>query len=88
MKLEEVVDYQNALLSIADYRDYPNALNGLQIEKFWYGDEGGRRGGCLRGGPSNGRLAGCGSVDRASRPVLGRLADGHRSALSQIENGS
>ena len=32
MKLEEVVDYQNALLSIADYRDYPNALNGLQIE--------------------------------------------------------
>ena len=34
MKLEEVVDYQNALLSIADYRDYPNALNGLQIEKF------------------------------------------------------
>jgi putative NIF3 family GTP cyclohydrolase 1 type 2 len=32
MKLEEVVDYQNALLRIADYPDYPNALNGLQIE--------------------------------------------------------
>jgi len=32
MKLEEVVTYQNDLLRVAEFRDYPNALNGLQLE--------------------------------------------------------
>ena len=32
MKLEEVVDYQNDLLRISEFEDYPNALNGLQLE--------------------------------------------------------
>ena len=32
MKLEEVVKYQNDLLRITEFDDYPNALNGLQLE--------------------------------------------------------
>jgi dinuclear metal center YbgI/SA1388 family protein len=32
MKLEEVVKYQNDLLRVAEFDDYPNALNGLQLE--------------------------------------------------------
>ena len=32
MKLEEVVRYQNDLLRILEFDDYPDALNGLQLE--------------------------------------------------------
>jgi dinuclear metal center YbgI/SA1388 family protein len=32
MKLEEVVKFQNDLLRVAEFNDYPNALNGLQLE--------------------------------------------------------
>ena len=32
MKLEEVVKYQNDLLRLTEFDDYPNALNGLQLE--------------------------------------------------------
>jgi hypothetical protein len=32
MKLDEVVKYQNDLLRITEFDDYPNALNGLQLE--------------------------------------------------------
>jgi dinuclear metal center YbgI/SA1388 family protein len=32
MKLEEVVRYQNDLLRVSEFNDYPNALNGLQLE--------------------------------------------------------
>jgi dinuclear metal center YbgI/SA1388 family protein len=32
MKLEEIVIYQDDLLRIAEFNDYPNALNGLQLE--------------------------------------------------------
>ena len=32
MKLEEVVKYQNDLLRVSEFEDYPNALNGLQLE--------------------------------------------------------
>jgi dinuclear metal center YbgI/SA1388 family protein len=32
MKLEEVVKYQNDLLRVTEFSDYPNALNGLQLE--------------------------------------------------------
>ena len=32
MKLEEVVKYQNDLLRVTEFNDYPNALNGLQLE--------------------------------------------------------
>ena len=32
MKLEEIVMYQNDLLRVAEFDDYPNALNGLQLE--------------------------------------------------------
>ena len=32
MKLEEVVKYQNDLLRVTEFDDYPNALNGLQLE--------------------------------------------------------
>jgi dinuclear metal center YbgI/SA1388 family protein len=32
MKLKEVVKYQNDLLRVAEFNDYPNALNGLQLE--------------------------------------------------------
>jgi dinuclear metal center YbgI/SA1388 family protein len=32
MKLDEVVRYQNDLLRISEFNDYPNALNGLQLE--------------------------------------------------------
>jgi dinuclear metal center YbgI/SA1388 family protein len=32
MKLEEVVKYQNDLLRILEFDDYPHALNGLQLE--------------------------------------------------------
>ena len=32
MRLEEVVKYQNDLLRVAEFNDYPNALNGLQLE--------------------------------------------------------
>jgi len=31
MKLEEVVKYQNDLLRVTEFNDYPNALNGLQL---------------------------------------------------------
>lgn len=31
MNLEEIVSYQNDLLSVAEFNDYPNALNGLQL---------------------------------------------------------
>jgi dinuclear metal center YbgI/SA1388 family protein len=32
MKLEEVVKYQDGFLRLSEYADYPNALNGLQLE--------------------------------------------------------
>ena len=32
MKLEEIVRYQNDLLRITEFDDYPNALNGLQLQ--------------------------------------------------------
>lgn len=32
MKLEEVVKYQDGFLRLSEYVDYPNALNGLQLE--------------------------------------------------------
>jgi dinuclear metal center YbgI/SA1388 family protein len=32
MKLEEIVKYQDDLLRVAEFTDYPNALNGLQLE--------------------------------------------------------
>lgn len=32
MRLQEVVEYLNEYLRIADFPDYPNALNGLQVE--------------------------------------------------------
>jgi dinuclear metal center YbgI/SA1388 family protein len=32
MKLEEIVSYQDDLLRIAGFEDYPNAFNGLQLE--------------------------------------------------------
>lgn len=32
MNLEEIVVYQNDLLRITEFNDYPNALNGLQLE--------------------------------------------------------
>ena len=32
MKLEEIVSYQNDLLRITEFEDYPNALNGLHLQ--------------------------------------------------------
>ena len=32
MKLEEIVSYQNDLLRITEFDDYPNALNGLHLQ--------------------------------------------------------
>jgi dinuclear metal center YbgI/SA1388 family protein len=32
MKLEEIVSYQDDLLRITEFDDYPNALNGLQLQ--------------------------------------------------------
>ena len=32
MKLQEIVSYQNDLLRITEFDDYPNALNGLQLQ--------------------------------------------------------
>ena len=32
MKLDEIVRYQNDLLRITEFDDYPNALNGLQLQ--------------------------------------------------------
>jgi len=32
MHLHEVVNYLNGLLNIPAFRDYPNAMNGLQVE--------------------------------------------------------
>ena len=32
MTLEEIVKYQNTLLNLASLEDYPNAINGLQVE--------------------------------------------------------
>jgi dinuclear metal center YbgI/SA1388 family protein len=32
MKLEEIITYQNDLLRVPEFADYPNALNGLQLQ--------------------------------------------------------
>ena len=32
MRLEEIVNYQNDLLRISEFEDYPNARNGLQLQ--------------------------------------------------------
>ena len=79
MKLEEVVDYQNDLLRIADFTTIRMHCNGLQMQNSGTVTKVAVAVDACEAVLRDGRLAGCGSPHRASRPALGRLADGYRS---------